>query len=261
MICIIGPCVIESETILTAVAEVVAELQIRFPDIHFYFKSSYKKANRTKLNSFQGLDRQEALALLSSVRKKYGLPVLTDVHESWECEEVSKYVDVLQIPAFLCRQTDLLLAAGRTGKPVNIKKGQFMSPESMGFAVEKVRSTGNNRVWLTERGTTFGYDRLVVDMTGIPAMKKHGVPVIIDVTHSLQRPNQDSGITGGNPEMITTMAMAGIAAGADGIFIETHPDPSNALSDAATQLNLRELPGLIKKTKKLYDLVKNLTVE
>ncbi|MCX7696462.1 MAG: 3-deoxy-8-phosphooctulonate synthase [Bacteroidales bacterium] len=261
MICIAGPCVVENEKILSRVAEVIVSLQQRFPDIQFYFKSSYKKANRTKYSSFQGIDRQQALKLLQDIRMEFRIPVLTDVHESWECEEVSQYVDVLQIPAFLCRQTDLLLAAAKTGKPVNIKKGQFMSPESMAFAVEKVRSTGNQQIWLTERGTTFGYERLVVDMTGIPEMKKHEVPVIIDVTHSLQRPNQDSGVTGGKREMIQTIALAGIAAGADGIFVETHPSPPTALSDAATQLPLDELPLLIERVKKLYDFMKTLTVE
>ena len=261
MICVAGPCVIENENVLFAVAEKLVELQQTFPDVKFYFKSSYKKANRTKLNSFQGLDRIEALKMLATVKEKYGLQLLTDVHESWECDEVASYVDVLQIPAFLCRQTDLLIAAGKTGKIVNIKKGQFMSPEAMQFAVEKVQSTGNFNVWLTERGTTFGYDRLVVDMTSIPAMKKIGVPVLIDATHSLQRPNQASGVTGGDPTMIQTIALSAIAAGADGIFVETHPNPSEALSDAATQLPLHEFPLLFHKVKQTYDFMRTIIFE
>lgn len=255
MICIAGPCVIESQQVLFTVAEVIAELQNRYSDVQFFFKSSYKKANRTKLDSFQGIDKLEALKLLADVRERFGLQVLTDVHESWECEEVASYVDVLQIPAFLCRQTDLLVAAGKTGKIVNIKKGQFMSPEAMRFAVEKVQSTGNKRIWITERGTMFGYERLVVDMTGIPVMKNFGVPVLIDATHSQQKPNQTTGVTGGRKEMIETIALSAIAAGADGIFVETHPDPSKALSDAATQLPLQEFPYLFQKVKQTYDFL------
>jgi len=261
MICVAGPCVVENENVLFSVAEVLANLQRHFHDVDFYFKSSYKKANRTKLDSFQGIDKTEALKLLSKVKETFGLKVLTDVHESWECDEVSSFVDVLQIPAFLCRQTDLLLAAGKTGKIVNIKKGQFMSPESMRFAVEKVESTGNNNIWVTERGTTFGYDRLVVDITGIPIMKTFGVPVLIDATHSQQQPNQSSGVTGGNKLMIETIAVAAIAAGADGIFVEVHPDPSKALSDASTQLPLNQFASLFHKVKKLYDVMHSFTFE
>lgn len=255
MILIAGPCAVENKEITFQVAEYLTNLTAKYKEIQFIFKSSYKKANRTRLDSFSTIDKQKALDILSEVRKKYNIPVITDVHESYECEEVAKYVDYLQIPAFLCRQTDLLLAAGKTGKPVNIKKGQFMAPEAMKYAVEKVQSTGNKNVWLTERGTTFGYDRLVVDMTAIKIMKSIGVPVIMDATHSVQIPNQTEGITGGNPDMIETMALSAIAAGADGLFIETHPNPAKALSDAASQLQLNKIDEIIEKALKLKAVV------
>ncbi len=255
MILIAGPCVIENKEITFQVAEHLINITRKFENIQFFFKSSYKKANRTKQNSFTGMDKKEALNILAEIRDKFQVPVVTDVHESWECEEVAKYVDVLQIPAFLCRQTDLLVAAGKTGKIVNIKKGQFLAPDTMQFAVEKVKSTGNDKIWLTERGTTFGYSSLVVDMTAIPIMKRNNLPVIMDATHSVQIPNQTTGITGGNPEMIETMVLSAIAAGVDGLFLETHPNPSQALSDAGSQLQLSKIEGIITKAMKLKAVV------
>ena len=244
---IAGPCVVESEDNVMHIAEKVSELSDYF-QIPYIFKASYRKANRSRIDSFSGIGDQKALKIISKVKEVFGIPTLTDVHSPLECEIAAEYVDVLQIPAFLCRQTDLLVAAARTGKVVNIKKGQFLSAESMKFAVEKVRESGNNRVWLTERGSTFGYTDLVVDFRGIPIMQQFA-PTILDVTHSLQQPNQNNGITGGKPEMISTIAKAGIAVGVDGIFIETHPDPENAKSDGANMLPL----GLLKEL--LGDLV------
>ncbi len=255
MILLAGPCVIENKEITFQVADYLVNLCKELGGIELIFKSSYKKANRTKLDSFTGLEKKEALNILAEIKKMYNIPIVTDVHESYECEEVAQYVDVLQIPAFLCRQTDLLIAAGKTGKTVNIKKGQFLSPEGMAFAVEKVRSTGNNNIMLTERGTTFGYSNLVVDMTSIPIMKKNNVPIIMDATHSVQIPNQTAGITGGNPEMIETLALAALAAGADGLFIETHPNPAKALSDAGSQLQLSNIKNILQKALKIKKLV------
>lgn len=247
---IAGPCAIEDRKTAFEIADTVKEITDRL-GIDYIFKGSFKKANRTKLDSFTGIDQTEALEILRDVGKHFDVPVLTDVHESQDCEEVAKYVDVLQIPALLCRQTDLLIAAGNTGKTINIKKGQFVSPEAMAFAVEKVRSTGNDKIWLTERGTTFGYGSLVVDITAIPRMKKTGVPVVMDCTHSVQRPNQTSGVTGGDPEMIGTLCLAAVAAGTDGLFIETHPEPSRALSDAASMLSLDKLENLLEKAVRI----------
>ena len=211
------------------------------------FKGSYRKANRSRLDSFTGIGDLEALAILKKVRETIGVPVVTDIHTADEARFAAEFVDMLQIPAFLCRQTDLLVAAAKTGKMVNIKKGQFLSPEAMRFAVQKVRDAGNPRVAITERGTTFGYQDLIVDYRGIPEMKKNGCPVILDVTHSLQQPNQTEGVTGGRPEMIETVALAGIAAGCDGIFIETHQNPAVAKSDGANMLRLDLLPGLLER--------------
>jgi 2-dehydro-3-deoxyphosphooctonate aldolase (KDO 8-P synthase) len=243
---IAGPCVIENETLLNEVAEKVS-LICKNHGIPFIFKASYRKANRTSVNSFTGIGDALGLTLLSKTGEKFHIPTTTDIHTAEEASEAAKHVEVLQIPAFLCRQTDLLTAAGETGKIVNIKKGQFVSGEAMKFAVDKVRLTGNNKIILTERGTTFGYQDLVVDYRNIPIMKSHGVPVVMDCTHSLQQPNQTSGITGGNPKMIGTIAKAAIAAGADGLFIETHPDPSKALSDGANMLQLDYLEELIQQ--------------
>lgn len=243
---IAGPCVVENEELLMTVAEKVSSACKRL-SIPLVFKSSYRKANRTSGNSFTGLGDEAALEMLQNTVKKYSLPVITDIHSEKEADLAADFVDALQIPAFLCRQTELLMAAARTGKIVNVKKGQFVSGEAMKFAIEKINRAGNNKVMLTERGTTFGYQDLVVDFRNIPIMKGHGVPVIMDVTHSLQQPNQTTGVTGGNPQMIGTIAKAAIAAGADGIFIETHPNPSKALSDGANMLQLDLLENLLEQ--------------
>lgn len=243
---IAGPCVVEGEEITRQVATRVQEIcdQLEIP---FIFKASYRKANRSRIDSFTGIGDDEALQILSTIRNDLQVPVLTDIHTAEEAAAAAEHVDVLQIPAFLCRQTDLLVAAANTGKTVNIKKGQFLSPDAMQFAAGKVRDAGNQHVWLTERGTTFGYSDLVVDFRGIPQMKATGCPVVLDITHSLQQPNQSSGVTGGQPDMIETIAKAGIAVGADGIFIETHPDPANAKSDGANMLQLDLLEELLTK--------------
>ncbi len=245
-----GPCVVESEEIVSEVAEKVAAI-CKNLGIPYVFKSSYRKANRSSGTSFSGLGDDIAMKMLQNVGKKYALPVVTDIHTAEEAAIAANYVDILQIPAFLCRQTDLLIAAAETGKIVNVKKGQFASGEAMKFAVDKIRNAGNDKIMLTERGTTFGYQDLVVDYRNIPAMQAHGVPVVMDVTHSLQQPNQSSGITGGNPQLISTIAKAAIAAGADGLFIETHPNPSVAKSDGANMLKLDLLEGLLEQLVKI----------
>ena len=243
---IAGPCVIEDEKITFEIAEYIKTLSedLKIP---FVFKASYRKANRSKLDSFAGIGDEKALNILREIRESLNIPVVTDIHTVEEATIAAKYVDVLQIPAFLCRQTDLLLAAGNTGKVINIKKGQFLSGASMKFAVEKVLSTGNNSILLSERGSMFGYNDLVVDYRNIPEMQKTGYPVVLDITHSLQQPNQSSGITGGNPALIETIAKAGIAVGVDGIFLETHPNPTEAKSDGANMLKLSLLEGLLQK--------------
>lgn len=241
-----GPCVIEGEQMAMDIAGKIVEITRRL-DIPYVFKGSYRKANRSRIDSFTGIGDMAALEILDKVRRTYGIPVVTDIHSAQEAEMAAPYVDVLQIPAFLCRQTDLLVAAAATGKDVNIKKGQFLSPEAMRFAVEKVRDAGNPDVAVTERGVTFGYQDLVVDYRGIPVMKQFGCPVILDVTHSLQQPNQAAGVTGGRPELIETIARAGIATGADGLFIETHPTPQTAKSDGANMLRLDLLEGLLER--------------
>jgi 2-dehydro-3-deoxyphosphooctonate aldolase (KDO 8-P synthase) len=247
-----GPCVLEDEEIGFEIAAKVLEITSEL-GIPYIFKASYKKANRSKLESFSGIGDEIALNLLAEIGKTFDLPVLTDIHTNEEAYMAAKRVDVLQIPAFLCRQTALLLAAGQTGKVVNIKKGQFLSPEAMGYAVEKVRSTGNQNIVVTERGTTFGYGDLVVDFRGIPIMQEFQVPVLLDVTHSLQLPNQSRGVSGGLPHLIDTMACAGIAAGADGLFIETHPTPEKAKSDGANMLRLDKLRPLLEKLVRLRE--------
>lgn len=247
---IAGPCVIENESILDEVASKVSAITARL-GIPFVFKSSYRKANRTSLNSYTGPGDELGLALLKKTGNQYHLPTTTDIHAANEAAMAAPFADILQIPAFLCRQTDLLVAAGETGKVINIKKGQFVSGEAMKFAVDKVRKTGNDKIILTERGTTFGYQDLVVDFRNIPIMAAHGVPVVMDCTHSLQQPNQSSGVTGGNPEMISTIAKAAIATGADGLFIETHPDPSKAMSDGANMLKLDLLEDLLVNLLKI----------
>ena len=240
-----GPCVVESEQLVMTVAEKMCELTDQYK-IPYIFKGSYRKANRSRNDSFTGIGDIEALKLLAKVKREFNIPVVTDIHNPEEAEMAAEYVDVLQIPAFLCRQTDLLLAAARTGKVVNIKKGQFLSPEAMRFAADKVASEGNDKVMLTDRGTTFGYTDLIVDMRSIPLMQTTGYPVIVDITHSLQQPNQSSGVTGGQPQMIETIARASVAAGCDGLFIETHPEPSQAKSDGANMLRLDLMENLLK---------------
>lgn len=241
-----GPCVVESKVLCEDIAGRIQEITNRLK-IPFVFKASYRKANRSKGDSFTGIGDEKGLEILKGIRRNFSIPVVTDIHSAEEANEASEAADILQIPAFLCRQTDLLLAAGQTGKWVNIKKGQFLAPDSMRFAAEKVVSTGNHQVMLTERGTTFGYGDLVVDFRGIPKMQETGFPVILDVTHSLQQPNQGNGVTGGLPHLIETMAKAGIAVGCDGLFIETHPKPSEALSDGANMLQLNKLEALLEK--------------
>ncbi|MBL7786428.1 MAG: 3-deoxy-8-phosphooctulonate synthase [Chitinophagales bacterium] len=239
-----GPCAVEGETIVLQIAERIVQITEKL-HIPYIFKASYRKANRSKADSFQGIGDEKALKILERVRQEFRIPVVTDIHTAEEASIAAQYVDVLQIPAFLCRQTDLLLAAAATNKAVNIKKGQFLSPEAMRFAAEKVQQAGNNNIILTERGTTFGYTDLVVDFRGIPAMQQLGVPVVLDCTHSLQQPNQTSGVTGGLPALIATIARAGIAVGVDGLFIETHPRPAEAKSDGANMLPLDRLNDLL----------------
>jgi 2-dehydro-3-deoxyphosphooctonate aldolase (KDO 8-P synthase) len=243
---IAGPCVVESEEIVFETAEKLVELSEKYT-IPFIFKSSYRKANRSRGDSFSGIGDIKALKILEAVRKQFSVPVITDIHNPDEAQMAAGYVDVLQIPAFLCRQTDLLAAASVTGKWINIKKGQFLSGASMKFAVEKVRESGNNNIMLTDRGNMFGYQDIVVDFRNIPVMKQIGVPVIMDITHSLQQPNQEQGISGGRPEMIETLGKAAISVGADGIFIETHPNPSVAKSDGANMLKLSGMEDLLVK--------------
>jgi 2-dehydro-3-deoxyphosphooctonate aldolase (KDO 8-P synthase) len=252
---IAGPCVVESEELLMEVADKVSRICQRL-GIPYIFKASYRKANRTSIHSFSGIGDVEGLDLLQKIGQTFKLPVTSDIHSAAEAAMAAAYVDILQIPAFLCRQTDLLIAAAETGKFVNVKKGQFVSGEAMKFAVEKIRQAGNDKVWLTERGTTFGYQDLVVDYRNIPIMQQHNVPVVMDCTHSLQQPNQSSGVTGGNPQLIGTIAKAAIAAGADGIFIETHPDPSCAKSDGANMLRLDLLEGLLEQLVRIREAVK-----
>ena len=243
---IAGPCVVESEDVIYETAEHLTMLSEKHK-IPLIFKSSYRKANRSKGDSFTGIGDIKALKILEIVRKKYSVPVITDIHNPEEAEIAAAYVDVLQIPAFLCRQTDLLIAAAKTGKWINIKKGQFLSGYSMRFAVDKVSESGNNNIMLTDRGNMFGYHDIVVDFRNVPIMQKIGVPVIMDITHSLQQPNQEEGVSGGRPEMIETIGKAAISVGADGIFIETHPNPIVAKSDGANMLKLSEMDTLLKK--------------
>jgi 2-dehydro-3-deoxyphosphooctonate aldolase (KDO 8-P synthase) len=247
---IAGPCVVESEDLVMEIADSVYGI-CKNLGIPYVFKASYRKANRTSASSFTGLGDETGLGLIKKVGEKYKLPTTSDIHAHEEAAEAAKFIDILQIPAFLCRQTDLLVAAAETGKVINVKKGQFLSGPAMKFAVEKIKKAGNNKIMLTERGTTFGYQDLVVDYRNIPWMKEHGTPVIMDVTHSLQQPNQTTGITGGNPALIGTIAKAAIATGADGLFIETHPNPAKALSDGANMLKLDLLEGLLQQLVKL----------
>ena len=250
-----GPCVIEGEDMALRIAEKITEITTRL-QIPYVFKGSYRKANRSRLDSFTGIGDEKALKILRKVGETFGVPTVTDIHETHEAAMAAEYVDVLQIPAFLCRQTDLLVAAAQTGKIVNIKKGQFLSPGAMQFAAQKVVDAGNRQVMLTERGTTFGYTDLVVDYRGIPQMQAFGFPVVMDVTHSLQQPNQTSGVTGGMPALIETIAKAAIAVGADGLFIETHPEPAVAKSDGANMLRLDLLEGLLTRLVRIREAIK-----
>ncbi|MDR1406555.1 MAG: 3-deoxy-8-phosphooctulonate synthase [Tannerella sp.] len=250
-----GPCVIEGEDMAMHIAERILTITQRL-DLPYVFKGSYRKANRSRTDSFTGIGDERALKILRRVGETFGIPTVTDIHETHEAGQAAGYVDILQIPAFLCRQTDLLIAAAQTGKTVNIKKGQFLSPESMQFAAQKVVDAGNRSVMLTERGTTFGYADLVVDFRGIPKMKAFGFPVITDVTHSLQQPNQATGVSGGLPSLIETVAKAAVAVGTDGLFIETHPEPSRAMSDGANMLPLDLLERLLTKLVRVREAIR-----
>lgn len=245
-----GPCVIEDERMPFEIAERLVDITKRL-GLEFIFKASYRKANRSRLDSFTGIGDEKGLKILGEIREKYNIPVVTDIHSTEEAERAARFVDVIQIPAFLCRQTDILVAAAKTGKVVNIKKGQFLSPEAMRFAMDKVADSGNEKIVLTDRGTMFGYHDLIVDFRSIPIMKSFGVPVVMDITHSLQQPNQSSGVSGGMPEMIASIAKAAIAVGADGIFMETHPDPKTAKSDGANMLPLSEVENLLSTLLKI----------
>lgn len=249
-----GPCAVEGEEIALRIAERVVEITDRY-GIPYIFKGSYRKANRSRSDSFTGIGDEKALKILEKVGQTFGVPTVTDIHESHEAAMAAAYVDVLQIPAFLCRQTELLVAAAETGKTINIKKGQFLSAASMKFAVDKVKDAGNEKVFLTDRGNTFGYQDLIVDFRGLPEMQAFGVPTVMDCTHSLQQPNQSSGVTGGKPALIETIAKAAIAVGADGLFIETHPDPANAKSDGGNMLHLDLLEGLIEKLVRIREAI------
>lgn len=249
-----GPCVVESEKLVMEIAEKMVQItdKLRIP---YIFKGSYRKANRSRLDSFTGIGDEKALKILGKVRSELGIPVVTDIHSAEEAAMAAEYVDVLQIPAFLCRQTDILVAAAATGKVVNIKKGQFLSPESMQFAAGKVVDAGNNNVILTDRGTMFGYQDMIVDFRSIPTMQEFGHPVVMDITHSLQQPNQSSGVTGGKPALIETIAKAAIVVGVDGLFVETHPDPGHALSDGANMMPLDKMESVLTKLAKIRECI------
>ena len=250
---IAGPCAIESEDMAMRIAETVIKITDKYK-IPYIFKGSFKKANRSRVDSFTGIGDEKALQILKKVGETFSIPTTTDIHENAHAELAAQFVDVLQIPAFLVRQTDLLVAAAKTNKVVTLKKGQFLSPEAMKFAVQKVKDSGNDKTAIIERGNSFGYTDLIVDYRGIPIMKQYA-PVILDITHSLQQPNQESGVTGGRPELIETIAKAGIAVGADGIFIETHPNPSEAKSDGANMLQLDKLDNLLAKLTKIREAI------
>ncbi len=252
-----GPCVIEDETSPLQIAEELKDITDRL-GIPFVFKASYRKANRSRLDSFTGIGDKKALNVLSEIKKRFNIPIVTDIHEVQEAEMAAEVADVLQIPAFLCRQTDLLVAAAKTQKIVNIKKGQFLSAESMRFTLDKVLQSGNEKVMLTDRGTFFGYQDLIVDVRNIPIMKSFNVPVVMDITHSLQKPNQTAGVSGGDPQMIETIARASIAVGADGIFMETHPKPLEAKSDGKNMLELSKVENLLSKLIKLKHTINEI---
>ncbi len=255
-ILIAGPCAIEDRDTSFAIATFLKELCKKL-NIHFIFKASYRKANRSRLDSFTGIGDEQALDILRDIKKQLKVDVLTDVHESQDVQQVAEIVDYIQIPAFLCRQTALLLAAAKTNKTIHIKKGQFLSPEAMAFPIEKVRSTGNQKIMICERGTSFGYSDLIVDATAIYRLKKHGVPVIMDCTHAVQKPNQASGITGGDPEWIEAVALSAIANGVDGFFIETHPQPQTAMSDPHTMLQMDKIKSILVKALKIKNALED----
>ncbi len=249
-----GPCAIEGEEMAIKIAESIVEITDKL-EIPFVFKGSYKKANRSRIDSFTGIGDEKALKILQKVSNTFDIPTITDIHSAEEAQMAAEYVDILQIPAFLCRQTDLLVAAAKTGKIVNIKKGQFLAPEAMQFAVNKVKDAGNERAIITDRGSMFGYHDMIVDYRGITEMQAFNVPVVLDITHSLQQPNQSSGVTGGKPQLIETIAKAGIAVGVDGLFIETHHDPLSAKSDGANMLRLDLLEDLLTKLSKIRETI------
>ena len=251
---IAGPCAIEGEEMAFEIAEKIVAITQKL-QIPYIFKGSFKKANRSRIDSFTGIGDEIALDILKRVGEKFNIPTITDIHEVKDAELAAQYVDVLQIPAFLCRQTDLLVAAAKTNKVISVKKGQFVSAEAMQFAVDKIKDAGNSKVWLTERGNSFGYTDLIVDFRGLPVMQQYA-PVVLDCTHSLQQPNQSSGVTGGKPQLIATIAKAGIAVGADGLFIETHPEPSKAKSDGANMLPLHQLEELLTKLVEIRQVIK-----
>jgi len=250
---VLGPCVIENEEITLKIAELVKQIADEI-DIPVIFKASFDKANRSSIKSFRGPGIDKGLKILKRVKKEFEMPVLSDIHEPWQADVVSEVLSVIQIPAFLCRQTDLLLAAGKTGRVINVKKGQFMSPEDMFLVRDKIESTGNKKIMLTERGTFFGYRNLVVDFRNIPIMKKTGFPVIIDATHSVQRPTATGSVSGGDPQFIPLIASSGVVSGANGVFIEVHPNPSEALSDGSNSMNIKNLKILLIKLKRLYNI-------
>jgi 2-dehydro-3-deoxyphosphooctonate aldolase (KDO 8-P synthase) len=254
LVLIAGPCVIESEEIVMGIAETVKGIADRL-ELDYYFKASFDKANRTSISSFRGPGINEGLKILKKVKDTYGLRICTDIHEPWQAEKVAEVCDIIQIPAFLCRQTDLLVAAARTGKSINVKKAQFLAPWDMANVVRKIEETGNHNIMLCERGTTFGYNTLVVDMTGIGEMKKLGYPIVMDATHSVQKPGGMGNATGGNREYVEPLAKAAVAAGADALFFEVHPEPDNALSDGANMVKLDEFEELLKRVIKVYDAV------
>ncbi len=249
-----GPCVVEGEAVVMHIAETVKKITEKY-NIPYVFKASYRKANRSRVDAYTGIGDDAALRILEKVKREFDLPIVTDIHTENEAAFAAEVADILQIPAFLARQTELLIAAAKTGRIVNIKKGQFMSPESMQFAAQKVKDSGNDKIMLTDRGTMFGYGDLIVDFRGIPTMQQFGYPVVVDITHSLQQPNQSSGVTGGQPQMIETIGRAAIAVGADGIFLETHPNPSEAKSDGANMLHLSLLDGLLSRLVRLRETI------
>ena len=255
-----GPCVIEGRDIAMLIAEKLRKITDKYK-IPYVFKGSYRKANRSRIDSFSGIGDEKALKILAEVGATFEIPVITDIHSAEEASVAAEYVDILQIPAFLCRQTDILIAAARTGKWINVKKGQFVSPASMIFAINKIIESGSEKVMITDRGTMFGYQDIIVDYRGIIEMKSFGKPVVLDITHSLQQPNQLSGITGGKPELIETIAKAGIVSGVDGIFLETHPDPANAKSDGANMLHLNKVENLMYKLSRIREVMREIEDE